>query len=244
MFDWYQDAILHLAGRVARAAASQMRFAWRSVRGLFGRPGLALASTINTALDTARRGVLRVISQALPTVVTQVAKVTARAIRGAVLAAPTLEDIHRIVFANPWSMRLVRAIRAPGAVLAAAIAADPASAEEIARRPFEVATNTVSRVAAAESVRVAHQAQFETWEQLGDVIVGYQINAVRDNATRPAHFQRHGTIYYRDPQPGQLGFNQMPHPPREADGTIAHNCRCFLTPVFSKTSGITVRASG
>lgn len=89
------------------------------------------------------------------------------------------------------------------------------------------------RVARTEGLRVATAMQLQTAEQLGGMIIGFRVNAVLDSRTRPEHRQRDGTIYYRDPTPGQKGFNQMPQPPMEADGRIAWNCRCMLEPVFN-----------
>lgn len=89
------------------------------------------------------------------------------------------------------------------------------------------------RVARTEGLRVATATTLQTAEQLGDDVIGYQIHAVLDERTRPEHRKRDGTIYYRNPGPGQKGFNEMPQPPQEPDGTIAFNCRCFLSPVWA-----------
>lgn len=88
------------------------------------------------------------------------------------------------------------------------------------------------RVARTEGLRVATQTQLQTSEQLADDIIGYQIHAVLDDRTRPEHRKRDGTIYYRNPGPGQKGFDQMPQPPIDPGGKLAFNCRCFLSPVF------------
>ncbi len=79
---------------------------------------------------------------------------------------------------------------------------------------------------------MATATQLAASEQISELIPAYQINAVLDSRTRPEHRARNGTIYYRNPKGEQLGFDSMPHPPIEADGSIAYNCRCFLTPVF------------
>jgi SPP1 gp7 family putative phage head morphogenesis protein len=88
------------------------------------------------------------------------------------------------------------------------------------------------RVARTEGLRVATAVHLKTAEQLGDMIEGYQIHATLDSRTRPEHRARHGTIFYRNPKPGQKGFNEMPQPPVDPGGVLAYNCRCFLTPVF------------
>lgn len=84
-----------------------------------------------------------------------------------------------------------------------------------------------------ESIPVSGDEQLDMHERhAGDLIIGYQIHAVLDEQTRPEHRERDGTVYYRDPGPGQKGMDEMPRPPREADGNMAWNCRCMLTPVL------------
>lgn len=88
------------------------------------------------------------------------------------------------------------------------------------------------RVARTEGLRVATATQLAASEQVSELIPAYQIVAVLDSRTRPEHRARNGTIYYRNPRPGQLGFDVMPHPPIDPGGVIAYNCRCILIPVF------------
>lgn len=88
------------------------------------------------------------------------------------------------------------------------------------------------RVARTAALDVAHQSQMEAFDGLGDLLAGYQIHAQLDQHTRPRHALRNGTTYWKDPEPGQLGFDVMPQPPKEADGSYAPNCRCHLTPVL------------
>lgn len=89
------------------------------------------------------------------------------------------------------------------------------------------------RVARTEGLRVATQMQLSASESIPELVAGYQILATLDSRTRPEHRARHGTIYHRQPHGSQKGFDQMPHPPIEADGTVAYNCRCMLAPVFA-----------
>lgn len=89
------------------------------------------------------------------------------------------------------------------------------------------------RVARTEGARVATQVQLATSEQLADEISGYSVIAVpKTEFSRPDHLRRSGTIYWRHPKAGQLGFDKMPQPPIEADGTLSWNCRCQLAPVW------------
>lgn len=88
------------------------------------------------------------------------------------------------------------------------------------------------RVARTEGMRVAHAARLQAFDDLGDMVIGYQIHATMDWRVRPHHAARNGNIYYKNPGAGQLSVAEMPHPPIEEDGTVAFNCRCYLTPVF------------
>lgn len=92
-----------------------------------------------------------------------------------------------------------------------------------------------TRVARTFGLHVAHQGQWDSWQGLGDLVVGFQIHATLDQNTRPEHRKRDGTIYYKHPEPGQKGFGEMPRPPLEADGRVAFNCRCFLLPVLRQS---------
>lgn len=87
-------------------------------------------------------------------------------------------------------------------------------------------------VARTFSMAIAQRANQDANDKLGDLCIGFQIHATRDSHTRPHHAARDGTIYYKDPKGNQLGLDQMPRPPFEADGSLAFNCRCYLSPVL------------
>lgn len=103
-----------------------------------------------------------------------------------------------------------------------------------------------SRVRAMRAARtyghyVAGQVQLAAYEQLGPTIIGYEVRHLPRESARVDHTRRHGTSYYRHPQPGQLGFDVMPHPPLDRGGPhedqqgIRWNCSCYLVPLFSST---------
>ena len=98
--------------------------------------------------------------------------------------------------------------------------------------------SSARRVARNESMRIAHATRMEAYENMGDMVVGYQIHATMDTRVRPEHAARSGTIYYKKPVMGQLGLDKMPQPPLEEDGTVAHNCRCWITPVLEVQSQV------
>lgn len=96
------------------------------------------------------------------------------------------------------------------------------------------------RTVRTEGIRVATESNMAAYEELGEVVIGYSINATLDEVTRPEHRARNGTIYYKYPVGGQKGMNECPRPPIEPDGSIAYSCRCWRAPVFDKIEGFEV----
>lgn len=92
--------------------------------------------------------------------------------------------------------------------------------------------SSAQRVARTEGLRVSQEMQRSSWTQIDDITVGSQVIATLDQFTRPEHAARHGTIYYKDPQPGQKSIDEAPQTPDEP------NCRCYLTPVLAPPSDI------
>jgi hypothetical protein len=109
----------------------------------------------------------------------------------------------------------------------------PAELARVLKDHVQGVASTARRVARNESMRIAHESRMDAYEDLGDMVVGYQIHATMDTRVRPHHAARSGTVYYKKPVSGQLGLDKMPRPPIEEDGTVAHNCRCWITPVLS-----------
>lgn len=165
----------------------------------------------------------------------------------ALFPPPTLNEINQVVLSGDWPKRIESLTRlaTPDAVagIVAAGFQHGLTPTAIARQLRPLVANvqaSAARVVRTESMRVAHETQFQMYEQVPGV-VGYQIHSMHFPATREWHARRDGTIYYRDPKPGQKGFRQMPRPPMEADdpgerpsGTphVAANCLCWLTPVM------------
>ena len=73
------------------------------------------------------------------------------------------------------------------------------------------------RVARTWGIALANDGNMAAHEQLGDMVIGYELFSARRVSSRPWHVERHGTVYKRNPGPGEKGFFQMPHPPREPD---------------------------
>lgn len=86
---------------------------------------------------------------------------------------------------------------------------------------------SAQRVARTEGLRVSQEMQRASWSQIDDITVGSQVIATLDQFTRPEHAARHGTIYYKNPQPGQKSIDEAPQTPDQP------NCRCYLTPVLA-----------
>ncbi len=155
---------------------------------------------------------------------------------GGLIEPPSAFEIMRIVGpAHEKLTKLFDVDRVAGTVWQGIANGDDRRA--IAKTLRTVLNNDVvaaRRVARTEGGRVATQSQLAVSEQLADEIVGYQVIAVpKTEYSRPDHLKRSGTIYYRHPTGSQLGFDKLPQPPLEADGTISWNCRCHLAPIFS-----------
>lgn len=104
-----------------------------------------------------------------------------------------------------------------------------------------VSRSAAKRIVRTEGLRVATESNMASYEKLGTDVIGYQIHAVLDQVTRPAHRFRNGTVYYKDPLPGQKSVQEMPRPPIEPDGSIAWNCRCFVSPIWGDLEGLNKR---
>lgn len=98
--------------------------------------------------------------------------------------------------------------------------------------------STARRIARTEGIRIANEAGELADDSLGSLVIGKQILAQLDQNTRPKHRARNGTVYYKRPAPGQLGYKDMPHPPIDEDGTVAWNCRCRLSVVLAPSRRI------
>lgn len=179
-------------------------------------------------------------------------------------AAPTVGDIlfpgytsaevAHVVYSSGWEDRLRAGTKlaAPdrlASVLASSLAAGKNSrevAQDLAPHVQGVQA-TARRIARTESMRVAQDSQMRCHDQLGDLVVGYQVHATLDQHTRPWHAARSGRVYYLHPRPGQPGPDQQPNPPEEPRDPrerpakapqIAYNCRCYLSPVLREPGSL------
>ncbi|NDD55722.1 hypothetical protein EBZ39_17970, partial [bacterium] len=170
-------------------------------------------------------------------------------IEAQLLPVESQEEIDRIVYApsgqTTWQQRMqAQTGLASPASVAAVIATSRAQGEtagQMAQRLLPIVQgNRVSarRIARTESARCSTESSMQTYENMGDLVIGYQINATMDWRVRPHHAARNGTIYYRTPRPGQESMLHMPRPPIEEDGTVAYNCRCYLSPVLTPADHI------
>ncbi len=95
------------------------------------------------------------------------------------------------------------------------------------------------RIARTEGARVATESNMEAFTEIDEMTLGYMIHAVLDERTRPQHRARNGQIYWKEPVGNQLSVKDMPRPPVEPDGSIAWNCRCYVSPVFEELDDLT-----
>ena len=248
--DIHQDRLLARADRSANAAEHSVRSVWRKLLAIMkaGGPWHAVYHEAAAVLHS-----LRFVGPDVALDLVAAGEAAARFTRhklaplledepdtkSLLLPGPTLAQIRRVVYASGWWQRLdsLTALAHPEG-LAARIASAVErglSVAQIARevRPLVQGIQTSARrVARIISLWVAHEVELATYEGLPDLVAGYQVNAVLDHATRPEHRQRDGQRFYRHPRRGQKGFDQMPRPPREADGSWAFNCRCWLEPIL------------
>lgn len=108
--------------------------------------------------------------------------------------------------------------------------------DSIIRRLTDVARG-IAREEGMRASNAAAQIAVETAPGIEDVLIGWMVRGILDNRIRPKHRLRDHTIYYRNPVGDQLGYFDMPDPPYESardHHEKAHNCRCWLVPVFRK----------
>lgn len=153
-------------------------------------------------------------------------------------------QVRAVVYRGGWWDRVaaLSKLADPG-VLAAKVAAGVQQGWTVQRIAADIrpavqgVVTSARRVARTAGLWVMQAAELHVYEEgLGDIITGYTVRAMHDERTRPKHAARDGTEYYRQPKPGQKGFDEMPRPPQESpkDGsTFAFNCRCRLDPILS-----------
>lgn len=171
-----------------------------------------------------------------------------RIVNDLIIPTPDPRTITAVVLAGNWPARIAAQTRlASPDVLAAVVAAGFAagkSPRDVAKdvRPYvQGVAASAKRVARTEGVRVGHAVQMAAWEELGDLVVSYEVHSAHRATSRKWHKDRSGTQYFKNPEPGQKGLRQMPRPPMEAEdpnerppGTphVASNCLCWLTPIL------------
>jgi len=92
----------------------------------------------------------------------------------------------------------------------------PAAIARQLRPALQGVQSSARRVARTVSMQIAHDVQWNMYEAVPGVD-SYVIKSMHFPASRSWHIARHGTRYYRNPKKGQKGFQQLPHPPLEAD---------------------------
>jgi hypothetical protein len=170
----------------------------------------------------------------------------AEALAALVFPPPPLPAVRQFVYSGDWRQRLAHqtGLAAPRKVAQTVTQAvsQGRSIRELARALQPVldgVRSSARRVAHDEVIRVSHAMQEHAWDQAGELVVGFTVNAVdfgHSPRSRPEHRKRHGREYLKRPAAGQRGMDECPHPPYESprDGSkLAYNCRCFLTPILA-----------
>lgn len=162
--------------------------------------------------------------------------------RQLVFPPPDPQVVRAVVFQSDWANRLATQTRLanPDSIAARVVSnlATGGKIRDLARDLLPVVDgvrHVARRIARDETMHATHAMQGAAWAQLGEMVIGYQVNAVLDDRTRPEHRARNGQAFYKRPTGTQRGMDECPQPPREspkAGGKWAYNCRCFLTPVL------------
>lgn len=113
---------------------------------------------------------------------------------------------------------------------------DPVIRASLVSNYFNMVRNTAYTVTRTSAASMMSQVRMENYGAIPKDLVAFQVHGILDDRIRPAHRERNGTIYFKNPRYNQIGMDQMPNPPLEADGTTAFNCRCWLTPILSSLS--------
>lgn len=244
-----EDILLARAERASAAADKASLSLWRNILGILRTDTDNRSST--TWLHTYHK--VLIAFHAYPQELAQVGVAIEKAVLAAAKIEPLVKDVHllpafsqtdlrRAVYSGDWRARLATQTK-----LAApeSIAATIASGVQQGIHPYKLAAQvkplvqdvgtTARRIARHETIRAAHDLQLQQWESIGpELVIGYQVHAIIDERTRPEHRHRNGFEYFRSPTGEQRGFDKMPRPPHEADGSVAFNCRCYLTPILSE----------
>lgn len=151
------------------------------------------------------------------------------------------EQILRIIRGESIGKRILAKMAKSGmspTVLSslAMIQNDPMKRQRILSDYFVRMRNNAYTIARTAISGMAGKTGKAAYEALPRDLIGFQVHGILDDRIRPAHRARNGTIYYKKPQYENPGLDQMPNPPLEADGSIAYNCRCWLTPVMALDS--------
>jgi hypothetical protein len=166
---------------------------------------------------------------------------TTRLLVGMLLPPLDEQTVRNTIYRTGWAQTFqnLTALTAPDALAAriASLVTQGLSVAQVARQIRPVVQEvqaSARRVARTAGLWIAHEAERDVYRGLeGDLIKGYTVRAVLDRATRPAHRERDGQEFFCRPAAGQRGMGECPHPPREADGSWAFNCRCWLEPILS-----------
>ena len=201
------------------------------------------ADAATVLVKTVPKGHLSLITEKKPILEDRKAEMETE-IKGMIFDPLSPEKVQTIVRGTTagasWQSRLAQQTSlAPPEHLATILTQDfngqksPAELARVLKDHVGGVASTARRVARNESMRIAHESRMDAYDDLGDLVIGFQIHATMDTRVRPEHAARSGTVYYKKPVSGQLGLDKMPRPPLEQDGTVAHNCRCWITPVLS-----------
>jgi SPP1 gp7 family putative phage head morphogenesis protein len=97
--------------------------------------------------------------------------------------------------------------------------------------------SAAKRIANTESQRIMNEITNEAYDRLGDLIIGFQYEAILDDVTRPAHAALNSTVFFKNPNRTPNLSDLAPvNPP------WAPNCRCYLSQVLADEEVVRTQA--
>lgn len=146
-------------------------------------------------------------------------------------------EIRRIILSQNIPQRILKRMQKTGKSPTmisnlVTITTDPIKRAAILSQYFASMRNEAYKISRTSVSGMVAKTTRKAFDSLPTDLIGFQVHGIMDNRIRPAHKERNGTIYYKKPRYENPGFDEMPNPPYEADGSIAWNCRCWLTPVM------------
>ena len=229
--------VINRRERIARLPQNVMNDAVieNSLFGVYNDIYRVLSVKAQTMLEKSSRSMLDLLASALDSFSITESK---RTINKTIFPGIPKEQIRSIILNRNIPERILKRLQKSGMSPKVVsnlikIQADPLRRSAMVSQYFQTMRTQAYTISRTSMSGMVSQVSKMAFNSLPNDLVGFQVHGILDDRIRPAHRERNGTIYYKKPRYGNAGFDQMPNPPLEADGSVAHNCRCWLTPVLN-----------